>query len=388
MPASRIAGAGCGLLSMLILGAGFASPNDDPPTAALKKSSKSTAKPSPKAVTSKRPGPKNLARKEDEPPPCGSQSKQQGRQPVRSMPELYKRMSERMMSNPATAWQGMVEEMSNMEGPALEGISLSIAEERLIGLKARTQYLKQAEAFGARVVDDDARSRYLRELVRVLSARMKNRRRYPQIEVTLIDGPIPDGQSFAGGYLAFTTGLLNEPDEATVAGVVAHELAHLDRGHLYEYARRTKLLEATYAAQRPGTAPNMDQMFTRQMALYGLMMNPYRPEHESEADCTSVTWLYQEGYDPRALVGFFERMHGRNRDGPANPFFSFGRAHPFSLDRAEAVKDRLRQLQNWKRRDDLGLFAENLRRRQVKGRAAPERAADERAVAGDARKGR
>src|SRR5262249_52867390 len=156
--------------------------------------------------------------------------------------------------------------------------------------------------------------------------------RYPKIDVTLIDAPISDGQSFPGGFLAFTTELLKEPDEATVAGVVAHELAHLDRGHLYGYVRRSKLAEASFA--RPvGPMDSFDQLFPRQAALFGMMFPPFRPEHEDEADCTAVTWLYQEGYDPRALVGFFERMHDRRGDQPDNPFFSFGRTHPFSLDR-------------------------------------------------------
>ena len=75
------------------------------------------------------------------------------------------------------------------------------------------------------------------------------------------------------------------------------------------------------------------------------MMNPFRPEHESEADCTSTTWLYRDGYDPRALVGFFERLHRRLGDGPVDPAFSFGRTHPYSLDRRRDVLDRLAQLQ-------------------------------------------
>src|SRR5262249_54222430 len=153
-----------------------------------------------------------------------------------------------------------------------------------------------------------------------------NRARYHEIDVNLIDADAADGQSFPGGFLVFTTGLLNEPDEATVAGVVAHELAHLDLGHLYNYARRDKLAAATYTnAGADGGPRQLDQFMTRQMALFGLLMNPYRPEHESEADCCSVTWLYQEGYDPVALVEFFERLHRRLRDEPVPPFFAFGR---------------------------------------------------------------
>src|SRR5579859_1821184 len=101
---------------------------------------------------------------------------------------------------------------------------------------------------------------------------MKHRARYPSIDVTLVDARVPDGQSFPGGSLVFTSALLDEPDEATVAGVVAHELAHLDRGHLYEYARRDKLAAATYS-RPPGMGGDFDQFFTRQMALFGLLMN-------------------------------------------------------------------------------------------------------------------
>ena len=95
-------------------------------------------------------------------------------------------------------------------------------------------------------------------------------------------------------------------------------------------------------------------------------MNPFRPEHESEADCTSVTWLYQEGYDPEALVGFFERLHRRLNDRPDAPFFAFGRTHPFSLERRRDVLARIDRLQAWRPRRDLGRFADNLAKLESK----------------------
>jgi predicted Zn-dependent protease len=298
----------------------------------------------------------------DSPPACTSTSNVRPQQPpARSMPELFDRMMTGFMTDPARGFPAFVEELSNMEGPALEGVTLSIAEERQAGLKARSEYLQKAEAKGYRVIREGKKLDYLKALVARFQTRMTHRDRYPEIEVTLIDAPIPDGQSFPGGYLVFTSALLDEPDEATVAGVVAHELAHLERGHLYGYARRSKLAEATYS-NPPGGNASFDQFFTRQAALFGLMMHPFRPEHEHDADCTSTTWLYLEGYDPNGLVGFFERMHRRNNDQPDNPFFSFGRTHPYSLDRRRHVLDRLAQLKRWRRREDLGLYADNLRR--------------------------
>lgn len=325
-----------------------------------------TAKPSPKSAKTARKA-KARERDRDAPPPCVSSVQASARPPARSMPELFDRMMDGFARDPARGFNGFVEELSNLEGPALEGVTLSTAEERQVGQKARTEYLDRAVARGFRLVNDPKKLDYLKALIARFSERMTHRDRYPAIEVTLIDAPIPDGQSFPGGFLVFTTALLDEPDEATVAGVVAHELAHLDRGHLYGYARRSKLAEATYR-NPPGGNADFQQFFTRQAALIGLMMNPFRPEHESEADCTSTTWLYQEGYDPRGLVGFFERIHRRNNDQPDNPFFSFGRTHPFSLDRKQDVIDRVAQLRRWKRRDDLGLYPENLRKLEPRTR--------------------
>jgi len=315
------------------------------------------------------PAPKKKAARRDraDPPPCLGASKGPARPPARSMPELFERMGDTFARDPARGFSGFLDELAGLEGPALEGVVLTPAEERRAGLKARTDYLDRAQARGFRVADQPRKLAYLKALVERFSGRMARRDRYPTIEVTLVEAPIPDGQSFPGGFLVFTSALLDEPDEATVAAVVAHELAHLERGHLYGYARRSKLAEATYR-NPPDGAASFDRFFTRQAALLGLMMNPFRPEHEAEADCTSTTWLYLEGYDPHALVAFFERLHRRNRDLPVDPAFSFGQTHPYSLDRRRDVLDRLAELRQWRRRDDLGLFADNLRRLEPRAR--------------------
>ena len=107
---------------------------------------------------------------------------------------------------------------------------------------------------------------------------------------------------------------------------------------------------------------------SRGMAVGSLMMNPFKPELELEADCQSTTWMYLAGYDPQALVGYFERLHQRIRDQPNNPYFQFTQSHPYSLDRKREVLDRLAQLRRWKKRDDLGLYAENLQKLKARPR--------------------
>jgi predicted Zn-dependent protease len=264
-------------------------------------------------------------------------------------------MSRAMARNPATGFRDLLEER---EREAIAEIRLSPEEERRIGKQFREHYLKAAADRGYKLTRDETSLDYLRDLVARFHCRMRHRDRYERIEVLLLDAPKADGQAFPAGTLLFTTGLLEAADEATVAGVVAHELAHLDLGHVYEYARRAKMGQSGMSPAR-----DFESMMTQGMALGSLMMNPYRPQHELEADCQATTWLYQEGYDPRALVRYFERLHREQRDQPDAPFFTFARSHPYTLDRRDHVTARLAQLRRWKPRQELGLFADNLRRR-------------------------
>ncbi len=262
-----------------------------------------------------------------------------------SMPEFFMRMGQGFATNPAGAFPSMLKELGELEGPALEGTKLSLVEEREAGRKARDEYLRQAQANGHATLRDAAKLAKLRALVDEFAPMMKHRDRYPKIEITLIDAPIPDGQAFPGGFLVFTSALLEGAEVESAPGVVAHELAHLELGHLYQYAKRGKLAESTYASP-PGAGATFDQSFTKQMALLGLLMNPYRPEHELEADCVAVTWMERLGHDPMTLADFFERLHRRLGDQPNDPVFGFalGRSHPYSLDRKSHVERRVKQL--------------------------------------------
>ncbi len=306
----------------------------------------------------------------DEPPPCrhmpapkSVKTKPSRRRPQpQSMPQMFDRMMSTMARNPAG---GFADVLKEQEVAAIRGTTLTVAEERRIGRQQRDLFLRTLRSKGFTIREVAKDTDYLKALVAKFVPRMKNKARYPEIEVTLVDSPIPDGQSFAGGFLVFTTALLDEPDEATVAGVVAHELAHLDRGHLNEYAKREKLASTAFRPT-PDTMANPALFMARGMALGSLMMDPFRPEHEHEADCLATTWLYQEGYSPQALADFFTRMQRRNRDQPDAPFLRIARSHPYSLARREAVMDRTKQLQRWKSRDDLKLYAEALRERKVK----------------------
>ena len=114
-----------------------------------------------------------------------------------------------MASNPAG---GFADVLKQQEVAAIQGTTLTAAEERRIGRQQRDAFLRMARTKGFTVREVAKDTDYLKALVAKFVPRMKNGARYPAIELTVIDAPIPDGQSFPGGFLVFTTALLNEPD--------------------------------------------------------------------------------------------------------------------------------------------------------------------------------
>src|SRR6185312_4808184 len=103
-----------------------------------------------KSAKSVRSAKKAAQRDRDAPPPCLGSSRVAARPPARNMPELFDRMMDGFARDPARGFNGFLEELANLEGPALEGVTLTIAEERQAGLKARTEYLDKVAARGFR----------------------------------------------------------------------------------------------------------------------------------------------------------------------------------------------------------------------------------------------
>ncbi len=274
---------------------------------------------------------------------------------------VFEQMANRFAENPAG---GMPSILRDQEVAELQGRPLNVEEERRIGRSRRERYVADAARRGFALNGNARDLAYLRSLVDRFQGHMVHGDRYPRIEIALIDAPMPDGHAFPGGSVVFTTGLLETADEATVAGVVAHELAHLDLGHVEYYARREHFAANAFSGNDPREFADPTRMMRKGMAIGSLFANPYLPEHELAADCQATTWMYLEGYDPKALARFFEGLNRRLRDQPDGRFVPSWRSHPYSLDRRDEVLDRLEQLQRWRPRQDLGLFPDRLRGRE------------------------
>jgi Zn-dependent protease with chaperone function len=121
-----------------------------------------------------------------------------------------------------------------------------------------------------------------------------------EVRVTLIDDPQINAANAGGGVFYVTTGLLEKASDDQLRGVLAHEVAHADLGHVAK-------------AQALGTGMNigifiLDQIIpgsgyiTPLVADLGVM-RPFSRQEEYEADSHGVEILQRANYDGKQIMG-------------------------------------------------------------------------------------
>jgi predicted Zn-dependent protease len=133
-----------------------------------------------------------------------------------------------------------------------------------------------------------------------------------------------------GGYIYVTTGLLQAVDnEAQLASVVAHEIAHVNERHSVQALKRQVL--ARGIAETAG----LDTSTLAQIGYQVAVDLPRTRDFEYEADEVGIEILDNAGYAPIAAINFFENLQNRG----ATP--EFLRTHPTNENRIEALRSQI-----------------------------------------------
>lgn len=167
-----------------------------------------------------------------------------------------------------------------------------------------------------------------------------------QWEFTVIDDP-KQANAFClpGGKVAVYTGIYPiARDEAGLAAVIGHEVAHALARHGAERMSQNTLLQVgaagvAVAAGASGTSGATQQAI---MQAYGLgstvgVALPFGRSQESEADHIGLILMAKAGYDPDAAIGLWQRMEAAER----------GRNPPEWLSTHPAPATRVQDLQKW-----------------------------------------
>ena len=164
--------------------------------------------------------------------------------------------------------------------------------------------------------------------------------------LAVFENPTVNAWALPNGRMAIYTGLLPYcGNEAAVAAVVGHEIAHVVARHGNE--RMSQQLGAsvltTIAMVGLEAAEVDDQTRAVSMAAIGAggqlgVLLPYSRTHEYEADRLGLTYMASAGYDPREAVAFWQRFADMSSGQKPPEFFS---THPADANRIAAINERM-----------------------------------------------
>ena len=157
--------------------------------------------------------------------------------------------------------------------------------------------------------------------------------------IKVIDSDEVNAFALPGGFFYVNKGLILAADnEAEVAGVMAHEIAHVTARHAMENQAKGMLAQigltvgSIFLGGLGGMLINQGAQFG---ALLGFMK--FSRDAESEADMLGVQYLWAAGYDPNAMSTMFEKLAAKNKKKPGT-FSKLFETHPQSIDRMEASR--------------------------------------------------
>ncbi len=165
-----------------------------------------------------------------------------------------------------------------------------------------------------------------------------------QYHFKVLDTPIVNAFAVPGGYVYVTRGILAYlNDEAELAGVIGHELGHVNARHI---ARQMSLQQATSLGLNLGAA--VSENFRRYAGLAefgaGMLFLKFSRDDERQADDLGVEYGSKSGYDTNRMAAFFETLGRLNPGGGAGlpDWFS---THPNPANRLAAVRTKTAEWQ-------------------------------------------
>jgi len=168
----------------------------------------------------------------------------------------------------------------------------------------------------------------------------------------VVNDPSINAFAAPGGYIGIHTGLiLTSESEDELAGVLAHEIAHITQRHMtrtYQSAKRHHLATAVALLAAVLIGQNVDQLteaalVTATAANAQLQIN-FTRANEKEADYIGIKTLANAGFNPKGMPAFFERMQKATQLYSERELPEFLRTHPVTVNRIAESRSRARTM--------------------------------------------
>jgi predicted Zn-dependent protease len=218
-----------------------------------------------------------------------------------------------------------------------KGLNLYSIEKEIGMGKALAQDIERQ----AKIVDDPVVAEYVNRVGQNL---VRNSDAKVPFTIKVIDSEEVNAFALPGGFFFVNSGLiLRAESEAELAGVMAHEIAHVAARHGTRQASRGQFVNIA-------TIP---LIFMGGWAGYGVrqaasVLIPigflsFSRGFEEEADLLGLQYLYKTGYDPTAFVDFFEKLQSMEKKKPGTMAKVFS-THPLTEDRIKHSQKNIQEI--------------------------------------------
>ena len=201
-------------------------------------------------------------------------------------------------------------------------------------------YAQQVES-QVKMVNDPVVTEYINRVGQNL---VRNSDAQVPFTIKVIDSDVVNAMALPGGFFYVNSGLILAADEeAEVAGVMAHEIAHVAACHAAREMSRANLMQMAsiplifvgggigYAGYEAAGVAGM----------FGILK--FSRGFEAEADYLGIEYMYRAGYDPSAFVSFFEKVQAMEKKKPGTLAKAFD-THPQNADRIQKSQDEIRKI--------------------------------------------
>jgi beta-barrel assembly-enhancing protease len=191
------------------------------------------------------------------------------------------------------------------------------------------EYATQIEA-SLKLVTDPVVNEYVNRVGQNL---VRNSDAKVPFTIKVVDSDVINAMALPGGFFYVNSGLILAADnEAELAGVMAHEIAHVAARHTTRQLTRYQLVN--YATLPLIFVGGGIGLAAREAAGIGIPMTflKFSRSFEAEADYLGIQYMYKAGYDPNEFVNFFEKIQAQEKKKPGSMAKVFT-DHPQTPDR-------------------------------------------------------
>jgi predicted Zn-dependent protease len=202
------------------------------------------------------------------------------------------------------------------------------------------KYYSQEIERSAKLIDDPIVNEYVNRVGQNL---VRNSDAKVPFTIKVVDDDSLNAFALPGGFFYVNSGLiLAATEEAELAGVMAHEIAHVTarhgargdtRGQLAQYAMLPLLIFGPGGWAGYGIYQGLN-------FFVPLTFLQFSRGFEREADYLGLQYLYKTGYDPNAYISFFEKVQAQEKKRPGSIPKIFS-SHPPSAERIRNTQNEI-----------------------------------------------